>query len=251
MTIHSIAARRPNRTRAMAHIAAANKRMWWRPNSDDLHLNIHGWIGESEFSGQSVSALAVEAVLSTNENAGRVFVHLNSMGGRVAAAERIIAAIRNHRGFVTVEAHEWCASAAIGIMLAADFRCAYADTKFLVHTASVSPRAGERWTARRHARVAQSLSETNAFLAAMYAEQTGRSVELFEQEMQNEQDMGVEKARLMGLIHVVSGEETWRDGRPLYEEVCLRSAQRKLRQFAAQSAITMARSGEAPPLIGL
>lgn len=210
--------RTPNRDRAAAMLARLRPPVrpagsrWANTFRLDLRGRILSW-GQRE---EGICADAVIAGLDKNINADRVLVNIESEGGSVRAAQEIYSALRNHPGHKIVNATGICASAATLILMSGDFRTADLRTRFLIHEPERCPDKGERWTAAKHARIADQIKACTEALAKIYAERTGKNVEIFKREMQNENDMDLAKAKRLGLIHCLAGEESWRNGRPYY-----------------------------------
>ena len=183
---------------------------------DTLFLDLRGAILTHFETGPGIDALAVEAALLRNPGADQVHLNIESSGGSAHAAEQIYGALKRHRGFKTINANYQCASAATIVLMAGDFRTATPGTELLFHSPEVFPPRNARWTADRHELAARRLRKLNERIVQLYAAATQRDASLFEKEIANENLMSLPRARALGVIHCLAGEERWINGRPHY-----------------------------------
>jgi ATP-dependent protease ClpP protease subunit len=182
-----------------------------------LNLTLRGSVRFDDEREPGIHRYPVEAALCRYRYAAYVAVDIESNGGCVECADAIFAALRGHPGYKITNARRACASAAMTILLAGDFRTAEPGTKFLAHQISTRDGAGQaRWTASEHRAMARSLEKSNQKLVSHYAERTGRDARLFAGEIEHERPMTVQRARELGFIHCLAGQERWINGRPTY-----------------------------------
>ncbi len=210
--------RTPNRDRALRILAesGALRPKIGRRIANSLHLDLRGPLRFTGDRRAGIDAPAVVAALKEHRTASRIYITINSEGGSLDAARSIYAALRQHPGFKVTNAEEICASAATIMFLAGDFRTCEPNTRFLLHAPEALIDKEERWTAAKHARAAKQLKSATDMLINLYAERTGRDARCFSQEILHEDVFGVSRAKRLGLIQCLTGEERWINGRPYY-----------------------------------
>ncbi|MDO8398906.1 MAG: ATP-dependent Clp protease proteolytic subunit [Bradyrhizobium sp.] len=185
-----------------------------RRDGDTLRLTLQGRVGPRPGEKKGISSIAVEAALLAHRRAPHVEVRITSPGGNVYDAEKVVAALDRHPGYITTIADGECCSAATLILMAGDFRQATHGTKLLFHAVEIPPEKGGRWTREKHLTIAALLQREDQKLVDLYAARTGRSAEMFAKEIRNERLMSLNRAADLGVIDCLEGEEIWRNGRP-------------------------------------
>lgn len=130
-------------------------------NQTTLHMSLKGQIGKE------ITAREVHQRIACNPHVRRILIKLDSPGGDLRTAQRIYdilraaAATHSHiSGRVTGE----CSSAAILILLAADWREAVPSAKFYFHGSASSAPDPHRWTWEAHAAQAELVRKADAAL---------------------------------------------------------------------------------------
>lgn len=195
----------PNRDRAIQQLALLRPTAGYR-DGDTLRLNLCGEIGETNRSGEGIYAIAVEAVLARHRSAHRIECRINSPGGYVREAEKIYSLLRSDGRFVRTIAGNTCASAAVLILAAGNFRQAKPTSRLLLHRAAISAGTG-RWTADRHKASARALDDCDRKIVALLTERTRATPEQIRAEISSESPMSIAMARRWGLIDCLEGEE--------------------------------------------
>jgi len=208
----------PNRDRAMQLVAKYRKppQAAGTRHGNTFRLDLRGPVLFYGEKGPGIDADAVVAGLKANQSARYVFVDIDSEGGSMIAGQQIYAALRAHPGLKITNADRLCASSATLILMAGDFRTCAANTQILLHAPEIPAEERKRWTAARHSQTAGILRRFSAELVKTYAERTGLDARVFEQEIQHEDIMGATRARKLGLVHCLAGEERWINGVPYY-----------------------------------
>lgn len=162
-----------------------------------------------------ISAGRVESALKAYPEAP-LEIEIDSVGGSVTEAEKIVAAIDRHRGLKVGTVVGRCCSGAIAILLACKFRQANRSATFLIHRPEASPRrdVGTRWTAARHKAIAAELDKITESLVSEYARRTGRPASKFKAEILTETGLSAISAMKLGLIEAFTDQVEWKHGRP-------------------------------------
>ncbi|WLA62373.1 ATP-dependent Clp protease proteolytic subunit [Bradyrhizobium diazoefficiens] len=182
-----------------------------------LEFDLCGRVLDRGESGTGISVFPVQHALLAHPRADRISVRICSEGGSLVQAERIYVALRQHGAHVTTIADRQCASAATVIHMSGDLRQATAGTRFLLHAPEISPASnGARWTAGEYLLVGNYLRNWSDALVDLYAARTGQSRDVFAEEISNERHMFAPRAKSLGLIHCLEGEEAWRSGKPYW-----------------------------------
>lgn len=194
---------RPNMARAnvaLANIARASR----NSGAPFVSLRIRGEIGKTS----GTRAADVRKQLAAAPHANTILAHFDSIGGNVAEAFDMAAAILEHsaakkKAVITGQ----CLSAAVVPLLAFDLRTANQKSEIMIHRNEVvpKPRGDRRWTAAALSDAAQTAdladNETLDFLAS----RTGYDREFFAQEMKTEKSMRLIDALKCGLVHEIAG----------------------------------------------
>ncbi|MFK4726426.1 ATP-dependent protease ClpP protease subunit [Bradyrhizobium niftali] len=181
-----------------------------------LDLDLRGRILNSGESGAGISAFSVQYALQAFPRAHEVRVRICSEGGSLLQSERVYVGLRQHGAHITTIADRQCSSAATVILMAGDLRQATAGTQLLLHAPEVSPPTEGRWTAREHMRAGNYLHEWSEALIDLYADRTGQPRGIFTDEIGNERPMYTPRAKSLGVIHCLEGEEMWNGGKPYW-----------------------------------
>jgi hypothetical protein len=125
-----------------------------RPDSRVAVLELRGAIGRD----MPISERSVRSFLSLNTylNAERLHLAINSTGGKVDEANKIYAILRSLPLPISAEVETVCQSAAVILLLAADFRRARRAASVLIHRTRAIPREflGEEFmTAPQHSAI--------------------------------------------------------------------------------------------------
>jgi len=167
--------------------------------SDAVMLHIKG-----EVNGRMLDQ--VRGDLARVPKASRISLLVDSYGGDVGAAKGIYRAIRQHpaaikRGVVVKQ----CASAAVIVLMAADYRRAQANAKILLHQTAIEPVAGGRWTARRYAEAAARCKQIDDEMLEIMAERTGSSRASLAREEETDRLTPMPKVLALGIVHEATG----------------------------------------------
>lgn len=146
--------------------------------------------------------------LERSPRANRISLLIDSHGGGVDDAKAIYRAIRQHPA-ATKRATivNQCCSAAIIVLLSADYRRAQANSTILLHPTEMEPNklSGRRWTAARYAEVAARVQRIDDEILDLMAERTGASRAALAREDATESATPLPKAIGLGLIHAAPG----------------------------------------------
>jgi ATP-dependent protease ClpP protease subunit len=175
-----------------------------------LKLRLKGPICDVDRNGAGIYAVAVEAALIRSRGVKFIECKIDSEGGSVHEAQLIHDMLVHSDCEVHTIAGDVCASAAMVVFLAGDFRQAEsARTRLLMHCAEIAPadRTLPRWTAQKHMAIAHSLQVRNHEVIDIYARRTGVARSMFEREMSTENPLPLGIAQSWRIVHCIVGEE--------------------------------------------
>jgi ATP-dependent protease ClpP protease subunit len=194
---------RPNKRRANAALASM-ARSARNAGPGFLALRICGEIGNYK----GVRAADIRKQLASAPNANVILAHFNSVGGNVAEAFEIAAAIMEHpatkkKAIINGQ----CLSAAVVPLLAFDLRIANQNAEVMIHRTEVVPtmRGDKRWTSADLADAAKTAALADDETLDFLASRTGFDREYFAREMKTESSMRLVDALKCGLIHEIAG----------------------------------------------
>ena len=153
----------------------------------------------------------VRGDLARAPRADRLTMLVDSHGGTVDDAKAIFRAVRQHPAAIKrATVVNQCCSAAILVLLAADYRRAQANAKILLHPTSMEPsqfnHAGRgRWTAARYADAAARMQRIDDEILDLMAERTGASRAALAREDATETATPLPKAIGLGIVHSAAG----------------------------------------------
>jgi len=209
----------PNRRKALVLIGQA---LGERIPKQCLTIRVDGQIGR-KINGRGTTSIELEARLAAQPRAHEIRVLINSPGGGLLEAERMFAALRRHGAYIITVADGLCASAAVTVLLAGDWREAAPGAQILIHKAAMSAssdlptaRAGGRWTSDKHRKIATLLEAVDRRELERFAKRTGMPIAMLEKEMRNSDDaaMPLRRAFMLNIVHAMTGEAVWKGGRP-------------------------------------
>lgn len=187
------------------------------PNPQDetvLDMYVYGQIkSAASFFGSQDDVVSGEFVRDLNqyENIKTINVHINSPGGSVFAAAAIINQLRKHPACV----HTWCdgvcASAAVGILLAANPGCRHMSraTLLMIHNPSTEARGDQK----TFIKTADLLGKVKQTLLNIYVEGTGLSAEQLSQMMDDETYLDADEAKGYNFVDDITEETVTYDFR--------------------------------------
>lgn len=180
------------------------------PVTDDesvIDMYVYGEIKSSRsFFGSADSVVTSKFVEELNQypNAEVINVRINSPGGSVYAA----AAIRNQLRAHKAKVHTWCegicASAAVGILLAADPGCRHmsSSTLLMIH----NPSSEVHGTEKDFRDAADLLCKVKQTLLNIYVEGTGQDKQKLSDMMDNVTYLDAQEAKELNFIDYVTEE---------------------------------------------
>lgn len=187
------------------------KKFWnLAPDQKDdtvLNMYVYGQIKSSaSFFGSQDDVVAGEFVQDLNRfpNTKTINVYINSPGGSVFAAAAIINQLRKHEATV----HTWCdgicASAAVGILQAANPGCRHMSraTLLMVHNPSTEARGDQK----TFLKTADLLAKVKKTLVCIYTEGTGLSEDQLTQMMDDETYLDADEAKALNFIDDITEE---------------------------------------------
>jgi ATP-dependent protease ClpP protease subunit len=167
-----------------------------------LKLELRGGIGGPDAIGTAIYYEDVRKKLVAAWNVESLMIVVNSCGGSVAESDKLFSVIRAHPAKHKVAIVEVAASAAVKVVLACPKRWARHNAELMIHQIQIAP--PKRWTADRHAEAAARLKNSDATLAAFYAQRTGKKdANWFLRRMRAETIMSPQDAMECGLVHKV------------------------------------------------
>jgi ATP-dependent protease ClpP protease subunit len=176
-----------------------------RPSANVAVLKLTGSIGK----GEAISERGVRQFVGTIGAAERVHLVINSEGGNVVEADRIYWILRSLPYPISAEVNMKAWSAAVTLLLAADFRWARADASILVHRTRIETdkcfAAGSMVTAPEMIERAQKLYADDEREIDLLAFRTGYDRAWFSREQSNEVLMSDQDAIRCGLLHAIEG----------------------------------------------
>jgi ATP-dependent protease ClpP protease subunit len=208
---------RPNRLSALRTLG----RMYGeRYQGRRVTLNIDRRIGGE--SPRGITALEIEARLAVQGTIEEINLLIDSPGGSVDEARKIYKLLREYSPWVNAMVTGRCASAAVTVLLAADWREAKPRAQILIHEAEIDITAlpaettGKRWIAARHRAIAELLDKTTREKLELYSKRTSTPIDVLKRELANPDDrsMSLNRALALGFIHAREGETRWIAGRP-------------------------------------
>ncbi|MCK1712102.1 ATP-dependent Clp protease proteolytic subunit [Bradyrhizobium sp. 143] len=195
---------RPNKKRANAALASLVRTLG-NSSAPFVSLRIKGEIGKAS----GIRAANVRKQLATSLHANTILAHFDSVGGSVADAFDMAAAIMEHPA-QTKKAiiNGQCLSAAVIPLLAFDLRVANQNAEIMIYRTEVVPtaRADKRWTASELAEAASTAEMADAEILDFITSRTGFDRKFFAREMKTEKPMRLGDALKAGLIHEIAGK---------------------------------------------
>ena len=173
-----------------------------------LNMYVYGEIcAASSFFGSEDDVVASHFIedLNNYKDISRINVYINSPGGSVFAAAAIINQLKNHQATV----HTWCdgicASAAVGILMAADKGCRHMSraTLLMIHNPSTQAR-GDKAVFLKTADLLDKVKNT---LLNIYQEGTGLSKEQLSEMMDNETYLDADEALKFNFIDQITEDK--------------------------------------------
>ncbi|MFD1984205.1 ATP-dependent Clp protease proteolytic subunit [Mesorhizobium newzealandense] len=156
-----------------------------------------------------VNASMVERVrrdLARDPAANSLSLLINSHGGSIDDARKIYHAIRQHRAETKrARVLAQCDSAAVIVLMAADFRRAQSNSQIILHPTSINPTASGRWTARRYTEAAARCQRLDDEILDLMTERTGASRAALAREDATESPTPIPLAISLGIIHAAPG----------------------------------------------
>lgn len=163
------------------------------PDARWLMIDVFGPIGSRTADGRGITALEVEAAIAANPQVRSIIVRIDSNGGSVAQSERMHDALRGAGKHVTCRVVGQCASAAIDVLLAGDYREACPNARFLIHSAATVD-AGERRTAAWHEAAAAHCAELDSRLAKRLCARCGNFPKFWQRLIETEIEITADEA---------------------------------------------------------
>lgn len=152
--------------------------------------------------GEINSDMLARIAATLEHPADGIDIVVYSDGGDLDAALDLYAVLLAHPARKTAIIRK-ASSAALFPALAADRRIAAPGARVLLHQSAYRPPAAERWTASRHAEVAEQLRRLDGEMAAILAFRTGAPASVFRREMETEMDASLEWCMARGIIHEI------------------------------------------------
>jgi ATP-dependent Clp endopeptidase proteolytic subunit ClpP len=211
------------------------------PNDETvLNMYVYGQIkSAATFFGSEDDVIAGEFVRDLNKFPGvsTIHVHINSPGGSVFAAAAIINQLRKHSATV----HTWCdgicASAAVGILQAANPGCRHMSkaTLLMIHNPSTSLSGDQK----AFMKTADLLAKVKQTLVNIYSESTGLPEDQLSQMMDDETYLSAREALDLNFVDSITEDEATYDFRNDGQLICNGitidvAASMNLDQFKAQ-----------------
>ena len=174
-------------------------------NPESLNMYVYGEIcASSSFFGGEDDVVASHFVEDLNKYNGvkNINVYINSPGGSVFAAASIINQLKNHPATV----HTWCdgicASAAVGILMAADPGCRHMSrsTLLMIHNPSTQARGDQSVFLK----TADLLAKVKNTLVSIYQVGTGLSAEQLSAMMDAETYLDADEALKYNFIDSIT-----------------------------------------------
>lgn len=171
----------------------------------DAEIDLIGPISEFSWLGDEVTPKKFKEDLYNAGQGGPVLVRLHSGGGDIFAASTIRSILAEYPGKVTVNIMGLCASAAVGVALAADEVNIYDTAYFMIHNPTYMF-FGEMLDAETMNKMAQDLVVFKDGILKAYENATGMSREELSAMMDAETWMTAQEAVDKGFAdHVISG----------------------------------------------
>lgn len=176
------------------------------PTSNVAVLKLSGSIGQ----GEAISVQGVRQFIDTIGKAERVHLIINSDGGKIAEADKIYGILRSLPLPISAEVKMKAWSAAVTILLAADFRWARTDASILIHRARTDPAnwspKGKLVTASDLMEQARKLNNSDRAETDLLAFRTGYKRDWFDREQSTEEFLSDNDALCCGLLHAIEGK---------------------------------------------
>ena len=182
----------------------------WRPRDaavaeSEPELELYGFISEYSWMGDEITPAKFKADLATYGQGGPITLRINSGGGEMIAASVIRSALTEYPGRVTARIDGLCASAAVGVALAAD-RIKIQDSAYMmVHDPGYSMMMG--WLdIQTLTDIVNDLKIFKAGILDAYASRTGLSREKLDKMCKDETWMSASQAVDFGFAdEVITG----------------------------------------------
>ena len=190
----------------------AFKKFWnLAPDTSDascLNMYVYGEIcAASSFFGSEDDVVASNFIedLNAYKDVKTINVYINSPGGSVFAAAAIINQLKNHPAVV----HTWCdgicASAAVGILMAADKGCRHMSraTLLMIHNPSTQARGDQKVFLK----TADLLTKVKNTLISIYREGTGLPEDQLSEMMDAETYLDADEALRYNFIDAITEDK--------------------------------------------
>ncbi|WP_441255749.1 ATP-dependent Clp protease proteolytic subunit [Tardiphaga sp. 285_C5_N1_2] len=200
----SIVSKRPNK--ASEFVTTTCEGQQGDQGAGVVTLRLRGAIGKTD----AISVKQVLPIIDQARSARRLHLVIDSEGGKVDEAEAIYALLRSIPVPISAEVNMKCWSAAIMLLLAADFRWARHNASLLIHRTRAIPRdvLGDNYvTAPQLIDQAQKLYASDEREVEFLAIRTGYSRAWFAREQSNEDLLRDDAALRCGLLHAIEGRD--------------------------------------------
>lgn len=204
---------RPNRQRALQAVGQMMGQALSYSRKGTLPIN--GVIKDQ-------TARHVQAFLALHPRAEEITVEIDSIGGSPTAARKIYDELRAHGAWINCIVEEKCASAAVTVLLAGDWREAEPHAQILIHECNIdhgalaSLQEDGRSTATILRQIANKMVDHDRKHLKLYALRTSTPIDVLERAIRNPDDkpMSLARAQGLGFIHAIAGQTIYRQGRP-------------------------------------